>query len=79
MAVVETTTIRVRRGTQRRLAKEAELAGTSVIDAVDAAVDLLEEQRLLEGRGALLEEARQGDAGRDAVVARHARPSASRR
>ncbi len=47
MAVVETTTIRVRRGTQRRLAKEAKLAGTSVIDVLDAAVDLLEEQRLL--------------------------------
>lgn len=47
MAVVETTTIRVRRSTQRRLSKEAELAGTSVIEVLEAAVDLLEEQRLL--------------------------------
>jgi hypothetical protein len=47
MAVVETTTIRVRRSTQRRLAKEAELAGTSVVEVLEAAVDLLEEQRLL--------------------------------
>lgn len=47
MAVVETTTIRVRRSTQRRLAKEAEIAGTSVIEMLEAAVDLLEEQRLL--------------------------------
>jgi uncharacterized protein (DUF2384 family) len=47
MAVVETTTIRVRRSTQQRLAKEAELAGTSVVEVLEAAVDLLEEQRLL--------------------------------
>jgi uncharacterized protein (DUF1778 family) len=47
MAEVETTTIRVRRSTQRRLAKEAELAGTSVVEVLEAAVDLLEEQRLL--------------------------------
>jgi len=47
MAVVETTTIRVRRSTQQRLAKEAELAGTSVVEMLEAAVDLLEEQRLL--------------------------------
>jgi uncharacterized protein (DUF1778 family) len=47
MAVVETTTIRVRRSTQRRLAKEAEIAGTSVVEMLEAAVDLLEEQRLL--------------------------------
>jgi hypothetical protein len=47
MAVVETTTIRVRRSTQHRLAEEAKLAGTSVIEMLDAAVDLLEEQRLL--------------------------------
>lgn len=47
MAVVETTTVRVRRGTQKRLAQEAELAGTSVIELVDAAVDLWEENRLL--------------------------------
>jgi len=47
MAAVETTTIRVRRSTQRRLAEEAELAGTSVVEVLEAAVDLLEEQRLL--------------------------------
>ncbi len=47
MAVVETTTIRVRRSTQLRLAEEAEIAGSSVIDMLDAAVDLIEEQRLL--------------------------------
>jgi hypothetical protein len=49
MATVETTTIRVRRTTQRRLADEAKLAGTSVIELLDAAVDLVEEQRLLAG------------------------------
>lgn len=47
MAAVETTTIRVRRSTQRRLAEEAALAGTSVVEVLEAAVDLLEEQRLL--------------------------------
>ena len=47
MAAVETTTIRVRRSTQHRLAREAELAGKSVVDVLDAAADLLEEQRLL--------------------------------
>lgn len=47
MAAVETTTIRVRRSTQRRLAQEAEIAGKSVVDMLDVAVDLLEEQRLL--------------------------------
>ncbi len=47
MAAVETTTIRVRRSTQRRLAQEAELTGKSVVDVLDAAADLLEEQRLL--------------------------------
>jgi hypothetical protein len=47
MAAVETTTIRVRRSTQRRLAQEAEIAGMSLIETLDAAVDLLEEQRLL--------------------------------
>lgn len=47
MAAVETTTIRVRRSTQRRLAEEAVRAGTSVIEVLEAAVDLLEEQRLL--------------------------------
>ncbi len=49
MAATETTTIRVRRSTQRRLAREAELAGKSVVDVLDAAADLLEEQRLLAG------------------------------
>jgi uncharacterized protein (DUF2384 family) len=48
MAEVETTTIRVRRSTQRRLAEEAEGAGMSVIEMVDAAVDLWEEKRLLD-------------------------------
>jgi hypothetical protein len=47
MVAVETTTIRVKRSTHRRLAEEAKLAGTSVVEVVDAAVDLLEEQRLL--------------------------------
>lgn len=47
MTAVETTTIRVRRSTQRRLAREAEIAGKSVVDMLDAAADLLEEQRLL--------------------------------
>jgi len=48
MAVVETTTIRVRRSTQKRLAKEAELAGMSVVEMLEAAVDLWEERRLLD-------------------------------
>jgi uncharacterized protein (DUF2384 family) len=48
MAVVETTTIRVRRSTQRRLAKEAELEGISVVEMLEAAVDLWEERRLLD-------------------------------
>lgn len=47
MAAVETTTIRVRRSTQERLAQEAKRAGTSVVEVLEAAVDLLEEQRLL--------------------------------
>ncbi|MEX2447743.1 MAG: hypothetical protein WD404_03250 [Solirubrobacterales bacterium] len=47
MAAVETTTIRVRRATQRRLAQEAERKGISVVEVLEAAVDLLEEQRLL--------------------------------
>lgn len=47
MAAVETTTIRVRRNTQRRLAQEAEIAGKNVVDMLDVAVDLIEEQRLL--------------------------------
>jgi hypothetical protein len=48
MTVVETTTIRVRRTTQQRLAEEAERAGMSVIEMVDAAVDLWEERQLLD-------------------------------
>jgi len=48
MAVVETTTIRVRRSTQERLAKEAKIAGTSVVEMLEAAVDLWEERRLLD-------------------------------
>jgi hypothetical protein len=47
MAVVETTTIRARRDTQQRLTQEAKLAGISVIELLEAAVDLWEEQRLL--------------------------------
>lgn len=47
MAVTETTTIRVKRSTQKRLSQEAELAGMSVVEMVDAAVDLWEERRLL--------------------------------
>lgn len=47
MAAIETTTIRVRRSTQERLAQEAKRAGTSVVEVLEAAVDLLEEQRLL--------------------------------
>lgn len=49
MGSVETTTIRVRRSTQQRLAREAELAGKSVTAVLEAATDLLEEQRLLDG------------------------------
>jgi hypothetical protein len=47
MAVVETTTIRLRRSTHKRLAEEAGRAGTSVVELLEAAVDLLEERRLL--------------------------------
>ena len=47
MAEVETTTIRIRQSTRRRLAKEAKEAGMSVIEMVDAAAELWEEQRLL--------------------------------
>ena len=49
MGVVDTTTIRVRRSTQQRLAREADLVGKSLVDMLDAAADLLEEQRLLAG------------------------------
>jgi hypothetical protein len=48
MAVTETTTIRVKRSTQKRLAEEAGLVGMSVVEMVDAAVDLWEERRLLD-------------------------------
>jgi hypothetical protein len=48
MAVTETTTIRVRLSTRERLAAEAKEAGMSVIEMVDAAVDLWEERRLLD-------------------------------
>jgi hypothetical protein len=48
MAVVETTTIRVRQSTKKRLAEEAKQARMSVIEMVDAAVDLWEERRLLD-------------------------------
>lgn len=47
MAVVETTTIRLRRSTHKRLSEEAKHAGTSVVELLEAAVDLLEERRLL--------------------------------
>lgn len=47
MATVETTTIRVRRSTQKRLARQAELEGKSLTEMLDVAVDLLEEQSLL--------------------------------
>lgn len=48
MAVTETTTIRVRRSTQERLAREAEFEGKSLTEMFDAAVDLWEERRLLD-------------------------------
>ncbi|MBS1880668.1 MAG: hypothetical protein JST31_14245 [Actinobacteria bacterium] len=48
MASVETTTIRVRRSTQKRLQEEAEQRGTSVTEVLEVAADILEEQRLLE-------------------------------
>ena len=48
MAVTETTTIRVRRSTQERLSREAELEGKSLTEMFDAAVDLWEERRLLD-------------------------------
>lgn len=47
MAATETTTIRVRRGAQERLAHQAELEGKSLTEMFDVAVDLLEEQSLL--------------------------------
>lgn len=47
MAIVETTTIRVRRSTHERLTKEAELAGKSVTEMLEIATTMLEEQRML--------------------------------
>jgi hypothetical protein len=47
MASVETTTIRVRRSTHKRLQEEAERQGTSVTEVLEAAADLFEEQRML--------------------------------
>lgn len=47
MAATETTTIRVRRSTQERLARMAKLEERSLTDMLDAAVDLLEEQDML--------------------------------
>jgi hypothetical protein len=48
MAVVRPPFIRVRRSTHKRLTEEAKLAGTSVIEVLDRAADVLEEQRLLD-------------------------------
>ena len=47
MASVETTTIRVRRSTQKRLQEEAMRQGKSVMEVLDIAAQMLEEQRLL--------------------------------
>jgi predicted DNA-binding protein len=47
MASVETTTIRVRRGTHKRLQEEARRQGKSVTELVEEAVEFLEEQRIL--------------------------------
>lgn len=47
MAATETTMIRVRRSTQERLARQAELEGKSLTEMFDTVVDLLEEQSLL--------------------------------
>jgi hypothetical protein len=48
MASVETTTIRVRRSTHKRLQEEAERQGKSVTELLDVAADVLYEQRVLE-------------------------------
>lgn len=48
MASVETTTIRVRRGTHQRLQEEAEQRGKSVTELLEIAADVLYEQRILE-------------------------------
>jgi len=47
MASVETTTIRVRRSTKERLQVEAESRGKSVTELLDAAANVLYEQRIL--------------------------------
>ncbi len=47
MASVETTTIRVRRSTHRRLQEEAEERGKSVTELLEEAADVLYEQRVL--------------------------------
>ena len=47
MASVETTTIRVRRSTQKRLQEEAENRGKSVTELLDEAADVLEEKSML--------------------------------
>ena len=47
MASVETTTIRVRRSTQKRLQEEAQRQGKSVTEVLDIAAELLEEQAML--------------------------------
>ena len=47
MATTKTVMIRVRRSTQERLARQAELEGKSLTEMFDAAVDVLEEQILL--------------------------------
>lgn len=72
MAVVETTTIRVRRTTQKRLAEEAEKRRISVVEILDAAVDLLEEQRLLDSMDASYE--KHGDEIREEMKAWEALP-----
>ena len=48
MEVVDTTTIRVRRSTQERLAEEASLAGIDVTELLEKAADAFEEDRLRE-------------------------------
>lgn len=47
MASVETTTIRVRRSTHKRLQEEAENRGKSVTELLDVAANVLYEQRIL--------------------------------
>ena len=47
MASVETTTIRVRRSTHKRLQEEAERRGTSVTEVLEQLADELEEENIL--------------------------------